>query len=212
MAVQVDVHVLCGPATPAQWQDAALCSARQPGARVWPLPALPGAFGAARARGWAVGTAPWVAFVDDDDVLLPGAVAACLDALADQPAAMGAFTDELQVLPDGTERPGLSTVNGPWNPALQALLAGYGHHFVVLRRAALQDLLPELPQWGGMADYVVRGLVCRFGPLVRVPIVGYRWRVREASTHTHIAPEVAAAARARVAPVLARYSGGSGHA
>ena len=205
MTIHVDIHVLCGSATPPAWRDAAIRSARQPGARVWPLPAIPGDFGAARARGWASGTAPWVSFVDDDDLLLPGAVAACLNALADHPDAAGAFTDEIQALPDGTERMGLSTANGPWNPALHLLLAGYGHHFVVLRRIALRDVLPELPQWGGMADYVARGWVCQSGPLVRVPMVGYRWRVREGGAHTQIAPDLFLAARDRIAPVLRRY-------
>ena len=202
---RVDIHILVDPTTPADWRTAALASADQEGAQVWPVPAVPGRLGAARALGYAQGTAPLVGFVDDDDLLLPGAVAAIKSALAARPDAAGAFTDEAWETPAG-DRPGLSTLNGSaWNPGLSLLLGGYAHHFLVLRRAAIQDVLGELEAWGPWADYVLRGLACRFGPLVHVPMTGYRWRVRAHRTHTRIAPAQYAAAQARIAPILRRY-------
>lgn len=77
--IELDVHVLLSPNTKPEWQQQCLRSIGHAVQRagfpvhVHPCPAIPGDVGAARAVGYAKGSAPWKTYVDDDDHVLPDA-------------------------------------------------------------------------------------------------------------------------------------------
>ncbi|EWS77238.1 glycosyltransferase family 2 protein [Xylella taiwanensis] len=83
----LDVHILTLPDTPVAWvqqRRAAIAAAvAQAGYRVviHELPGIIGHIGRGRARGYRLGTQPYVTYIDDDDVVLPGAFTALGPAL-----------------------------------------------------------------------------------------------------------------------------------
>lgn len=77
--LELDVHVLTASDTPCDWQNQCLVSIRNAvkyatfPVHIHVVDAIPGNQGAARAAGYAAGTAPWKTYVDDDDIVLPDA-------------------------------------------------------------------------------------------------------------------------------------------
>ena len=80
----LDVHVLTMPDTPAAWvaeRRASLCDAVASAGYPVTIREIRGAaghIGEGRERGYALGSAPYVTYVDDDDFVLPRAFAALL--------------------------------------------------------------------------------------------------------------------------------------
>ncbi|NYF21920.1 hypothetical protein HDC36_003396 [Xanthomonas sp. JAI131] len=98
----LDVHVLTLPDTLPAWIEqrrasiaAAVAAAGFP-VHVHELPGELGHIGRGRARGYALGTQPYVTYVDCDDYLLPVAFAALADALAagNDAVAPGEITEQ----------------------------------------------------------------------------------------------------------------------
>lgn len=83
----IDVHMLVMPSNRADWREQALASIVDAANRVDSAielhlaPAVPGHMGKARAAAYALGDAPLVTFVDEDDWLEPDAFVAVLAAL-----------------------------------------------------------------------------------------------------------------------------------
>lgn len=118
--------------------------------------------------------ADWVAFVDDDDILAPGALQACLDALRDTGASM-AFTDEQEVDEAGQHlRMGMT---GPRTLRDIAMHPRCAHGCAVFRRAAVPDAAFDTAKREGIGlDWLMRASAGLIGGAVHVPMVGYRWR------------------------------------
>ncbi len=95
----LDVHVLTLPGTPAAWVEQRRASiavaAHEAGfpVTVSEVRGIRGHIGQARVAAFALGTHPFVTYVDDDDYLMPNAFACLRSALEADPAAI--FTGEL---------------------------------------------------------------------------------------------------------------------
>jgi hypothetical protein len=135
----------------------------------------PGSIGVGRARGFSLGSAPYVSLVDDDDYLLPGAMAQCIDFLDANPGCVGVYTDRKCLFSDGTitERH-----SGPWNPRKQLVDAGIVTHLRVVRREYVALHLDELQQWPTHDCYVISALLAQHGYWHNLPILGYVKRER----------------------------------
>jgi hypothetical protein len=68
----IDIHVLTLPDR-ADKLERCVASLRHPAVSVHVVEGVDGDIGAGRQQGYAAGTAPWVAYVDDDDWMEPGA-------------------------------------------------------------------------------------------------------------------------------------------
>lgn len=94
----LDVHVLTGSA-PKSWLDQCLASIFEARSKapfrvdVHVLAGEVGHIGRGRAAGYAMGTQPYVTFVDDDDYLMPEAFSCMAEALSKSPRAI--FTREM---------------------------------------------------------------------------------------------------------------------
>lgn len=207
MLLTVDLHILSLPSRRGGQLDRAIASTDGQGARVTVWPVDEGSsIGARRAAALAAATAEYVAYLDDDDHLLPGAVAACLDTLAAHPRAVGAFTDEVIQTEDGTTRPGAATGTGPWSPLHQLITPRYGRHLAVIRRAAVLPHLAEMSQWPTLSEYVLRGLVTDSGPWIHVEHLGYVLHDHPGPRgHHQTTPALLSRATRLIAPVLMRW-------
>lgn len=164
----------------------------------------PDHIGAARAEALALGTAPYVAWMDDDDWALPGAFAACVDALEADPTLVGAYTDLTYLEPDGRRVPALKS---PWSPKRQYQSPGEITHVKVLRRSVV-DLYREcLPDWPTLEEYVLCGLMAGVGDWRFIPMQGAVKRNHAAVQHTSMrltSQSLWERAQTLVRPALAR--------
>ena len=98
----LDVHVILSPHTRADWQRQCLTSltlainrAGYP-VSLHKIEARVGHIGKGRAEGYACGSYPWVACVDDDDVVFPDALANLAQGFRDGVSAVSTLEMELR--------------------------------------------------------------------------------------------------------------------
>ena len=147
----IDVHVLTHSGTRGDWLEQCLESMRGEPCTVHIVKGVEGHIGQGRAEGFQLGDHPYVSYVDSDDYVLPGAMKACLTALAHHPAVC---TDEIATV-DGKE-------------VAQHTL----HHLFVARRDVVTPLIPAVAQLNHHPEVV---LGFHLLP-ARVAMLGYVWR------------------------------------
>lgn len=85
--IRLDVHVLTLPQTPAEWVEERRSSLKVAvenagfEVTIHEVPGIWGQLGKARYAGYSHGTAPFVSYVDDDDMVRPDAFKVLLDPL-----------------------------------------------------------------------------------------------------------------------------------
>ena len=209
----IDLHILNhAAATRPDWWQACLASAQAAEAtgRVT-LHVMEGTgenIGANRAAAFRCGHQPFVAYLDNDDILLPEALPALLHALADHPDVCGVYSDMMQIDANGqvlfTKRRSHWTPDWPLsNPSFD-----YPHHLAVYRREAVLPHLDTIATFPHYSDFVLAGLATQFGPWWHVPVVAYQRREQDYYRHhvRRIDPETTRRARALIEPILLQRS------
>lgn len=200
---KIDVHVLLLPTTDQNlWQECLETLQKEP-INLHVVDGIEGHIGKARYAGFTQGNCPYISCIDPDDLVIPGAFAACLEALEENPKACGAYTDELIIDQDGkVVKPGIWSKT-PWNPLLQ-LEPKYLHHIYVMRRSLVEKHYLEILRWAIMPEYILKCLLVSQGPWVHVNRFGYKWRLNQGAAHSKIPPSIICAAQWRVIPTLQR--------
>ncbi len=202
----VDLHILTCERTASHrdWLEQAVDSCAGQPVTLHLIDNSIGTIGQGRVAGLAEGTAEFVGWLDDDDWLLPGAVDSCLEALADHPEAVGAFTDELRYCDGIQVGVGEGNGTGPWSPELQLTRISYARHLVVMRRSVVTPFLPIMAQHDKLSEYTLRGLMVQHGSWIHVERDGYVHRQHDENNATYnpTTPEQVKAAVNRVRPVL----------
>ena len=124
--------------------------------------------------------APWVALLDHDDLLEPGALA-CVLAEADRhPDAEVIYSDR-----DAVDERGIPTevfCKPDWSP-VRLLGNMYLAHLTALSTDAVRDVGGFRPEYDGAQDHdLVLRVTERGAPVVHIPKVLYHWRQTSAST------------------------------
>lgn len=201
--MKVDTHVLLLPETNQQWWEECQATLTDEPINLHLVNGIPGHIGKARANAYQLGDTPYISFVDPDDLVIPGAFQACIDALEANPQACGAYTDEILISESGeTIEQGIWT-GKPWNPLLM-LEPKYMHHIIVMRREYVLRHLDEMDRWPNLAEFVLKGLLTKYGPWVPANKTGYKWRISssEKATHKRFPVTGVYAARWRIIPLL----------
>jgi len=177
-----DIHVLTLPSRESWLQDSLASLSQQP-CKVHVCPGILGNTGKARYEAFEIGQLPYVGYVDDDDLVEPGAVQACIDALEQHPEAVGAFTDEILINSAGeTISQGFST-GREWTPKRHLGSLKFVHHLWIGRRESVErhrHIMRDMPIG---AHWALTCLMALDGPWVHLPIVGYRWRIHSNGSH-----------------------------
>ncbi len=136
---------------------------------------------AATNAGIAVATGRWIAFIDHDDVFVPGAVAVIADAILRHPEALFFYTDEIIV--DDVLKP----IGSFCKPAFDSVMlsgANYINHFSVFRADRLAALGNLREDREGSQDYDLLLRYLHEAPrdaVIHVPFPAYLWRRGERS-------------------------------
>ena len=170
---RIDCHILIDPAREAS-ACAMLAQLRAEPVNIQARVAQPGQLTEARIASIRCGSAPLVAWVDDDDQLTPGVFSRLLVELDKHPEACGVFSTEAQV------RAGRVTAVNPaptevWTQANMLDRHPFVHHVAIMRRSLVERHLEEIRAFPRVGDQLLMWLVSRHGPWLHVPIVGYRW-------------------------------------
>lgn len=169
---RIDVHLLTLD-EPQHWREECLASLVGAPIRLHLLPGLPGRVGQARASGFARGTLPLVSFVDPDDRYEAGAFALLADALDACPSAVLAYTDEALMDEQGRDT---SVRRLAYSAFQHAHSASHVHALIVMRRSAVEPVLPRIADLDAGADWRLTRLVARRGGVLHLPLIGRHWR------------------------------------
>ena len=180
-------------------------AAARPGVRLVANPRNRG-IAATTNAGIAAARGRWIALVDHDDMLVPGAIAVVADAILHHPDARFFYTDELIV--DAA----LTPIGEFCKPAYDSvLLSGlnYINHLSVYRADLLAEVGGLREDREGSQDY---DLLLRYlpasppGTIVHIPFLAYLWR-RETASYSMVHSE-RAMANARRTLAVAYANGG----
>jgi hypothetical protein len=172
---RVDCHLLyCHE--PKNWIDAACASLQDEPVNLLLRPGIPGQLGRARARAFAEGDAEYVAWVDGDDAVMPGAFEAAIGVLDANPDVVSTYCD-IQLM-DHSD--GQGYIKGPWTPKRQLFNVAEVHHLHVMRRSAVLPYLEELAKWDGYEEFVLMALLAQHGRHHHIPRRLYRFRQHSA--------------------------------
>ena len=163
----IDVHVLTYEGTQQEWLAQCLQSLEGHPINVVVIDNTGRSVGEGRARGYAMGLSPFVAYVDSDDYLLPGALDACLLALDTHRAVT---TCEYVEYLDGSRHP----------------YPKPGHNISVYRREDIAPLLPLMALTPYTVDMQTRARLRPF----QLDVIGYVWRIHEDGAHRCITPNL----------------------
>jgi len=169
---RIDVHLLTLD-EPQHWREECLASLAGAPIRLHLLPGIPGRVGKARAAGFARGTLPLVSFVDPDDRYEADAFAHLADALDACPSAVLAYTDEALIDEHGRV---IGVRRLAYSAFQHAHSASHVHGLIVMRRSAVELVLPRIADLDTGADWWLTRLVARQGSVLHLPLVGRHWR------------------------------------
>ena len=184
----IDCHVLETPEGRPDWAAQLRTDLdAEPVNQHW-LAGVDGRFGAARANGFSLGSAPFVAFADPDDRVISGTFARLLAVLLEHPQAPFAWAGEQRV--DAELAPiGQPTV---W-PSGHDMRRhrnhpSYCHGIVLLRRELVMPVLGLLRESGIGADGVLTWRLANISGApdstpIHVPVVGRLWRQHRQQQH-----------------------------
>lgn len=186
---RVDVHIAIGHDEP--WLTDCVNSLMREDVNIWFVPKIEGDTAAAREAGFRKGSAPYVSFVDPDDLVVPGVFERCVAALDQHWEWVGCYTDESLITADGDFlMHGWSIDPRPFEAMgyRHELMQGI-HHLRVLRRSIVERCLPLKTK--RMPEPVLMHEMRKYGELGHIPIVGYHWRIHKANTFfTYTADEL----------------------
>lgn len=146
----------------------------------------------------------FVAFLDQDDELEPGALAEVAVALTDDPEIDVLYTDEDKIESDGQRSEPFFKPD--WAPD-QLLSHMYICHLLVVRRALFEEVGRLRSEYDGSQDYDLTLRVTeRARRVAHLPTIAYHWRKTEGSTAQdyRAKPGADLAARAALVDALAR--------
>ena len=205
----IDLHILNhAAATRPDWWAACLASAQAAEATglvtLHIIEATGASIGANRAAAFRLGSHPFVACLDNDDILLPEALPALLYALAERPEVCGVYSDRMQI--DAHGKILFTMHRSHWTPEGQLRQRDYDypHHLAIYRRAAVLPHLDTIATFKNYSEFVLAGLATQFGPWWHVPTVAYQRREKDYYLN-HVRPipaDLAHRARALIEPIL----------
>lgn len=187
MAHPIDLHVLLDPDR-AHWHADCLGALAGQPVNIHALEKAPDVT-VGRLAGLAQGAAPYVTWTDDDDRTAPGLFADALAVLDAHPEACGVYASEISMV-DGYRARLFPPLDEPWSLQRQVEQHPYVHNGFVLRREAVEPVLPYL-QDAELFCVTLQLAATWYGPWVHLPRIGNYWRRHSAQASRRVGRKVA---------------------
>jgi len=185
MTYPIDVTLVHMPEQNTEWVDACIASLEHQPVNLHHVKGVRGDCRQSRWDGLQLGSAPYVSYVDLDDIVLDGAFARLLMELDAHPSAVGAYSLSDTMDDAGVSR-GLLHPFRPW--CTSNLLKGSTevHQLVVTERQATEAVFQQ--HWNNIPpmvynDMYVYAMMGAVRPFIAVDVVGYRWRLHDNNMH-----------------------------
>lgn len=188
MIYPIDVHILHLPDENQHWWDLCQNSLQNHPINIFNCAGIPNNSPEARRLGYQHGTAPYVSFVDPDDIVSPGVFQKCLDVLENNPDICGVYT-----LSDTIDEYGNSIdvhFSHPfreWSIEIMNNNLLEIHQICVMRREYVETyynyLYCKIPQCNVYDNTMLYIHLATYKPWKALDFVGYTWRKRTDGTH-----------------------------
>jgi len=190
--VNIDVHILTLPNSNRKYLAKAIASLQHDPVNLYIVPGVAGDIGSGRMMGFCHGIAPYVSFVDEDDLVELGAFSRISDAIVENPDC-AFYTNEILIDSDGNKigdgfskdptpfkgNRGLHLAQVPGQPGK------YMHHLVCYPRVSLAGLdLSNAERFS--PETTINNHVAKTAKFVELPFVGYRWRIHSGNSSSHL--------------------------
>lgn len=182
----IDVHILTMPDSNREWLSRCIKSLDGEPVNLHILPGVKGDIAAGRMAGFAMGSAPYVSWVDHDDAVMPGIFSDIIWQIGNQSrirveCQCAIYTDEV-IIGEKTFISGWSTNPEPFrhDPRLKLCRVpgtsdSYMHHLLVLPRYSIADC-PK-PGWLMAPEpEIIAHAASRGVTFHHLKQVGYMWR------------------------------------
>lgn len=182
----VDVHILTLPDTNQEWLSDCLNSLKNEPVRIHICDGIVGDIAQARTQAFALGNFPYVAFVDPDDLIVPGIFKRLIHELDNHPDCVCAYSDEVLIDDQGRALiAGWSVNPEPFissghDLSYHNINGQYIHHLRVMRRDAVVKCLPLKTK--RMCEPALLKDLAKLGTIRHCPGIGYLWRIHDGNT------------------------------
>lgn len=184
----IDVHILHLPDENQHWWKLCQESLQNHPINIFNCDGIPNNSPEARRLGYQHGTAPYVSFIDPDDIVLPGTFQKCLDVLEENPDICGVYTLSDTIDEDGN----LIDVHfshpfREWSVEIMDNNLLEIHQTCVMRREYVETYYKHhyynVPQCNVYDNTMLYIHLAKYKPWKAIDFVGYRWRKRIDGNH-----------------------------
>ncbi|MDD5189409.1 MAG: glycosyltransferase [Dehalococcoidales bacterium] len=177
--MRVDVHIISWTNT---WLDECLRSLENEPIKIHMVDAVIGDLAKARENGFSKGIEKYVAWVDPDDVVIPGTFAKCIEVLEENENCSGVYTTDELIDTNGNHISlGWAHDQKPFTDiGFPVELTDGKHHLRVLKREFVEKCMPLKSKM--IPEPILNAEIQNYGPLIHIPIIGYKWRIHGGNT------------------------------
>jgi rRNA maturation protein Nop10 len=183
----IDVHILHMPTENQEWWKLCEESLVDHPINIYHCEGVPGNPGEARVLAYKNGNAPYVSFVDPDDIVMPGAFQKCLDGIEQNPDVCGVYTLSEEIDKDGKQVLKVLHPYRPWSLFHMRMNIVEIHQIAVMRREDVEiyhtEIYPSLPNTGTYHNTMMYLQMATKKPWMAIDHVGYKWRNHSAGVH-----------------------------
>jgi hypothetical protein len=173
----IDVHILNLPNERQDWLQACLHSLEGHPVQVHLIEGIKNHVGQGRILGFSQGHSDWVSFVDDDDLVKPGAFASVLESIVQFPQADAIFTREESIDQNGVLLHPAKSIPERFSVSHVYQFFRWDHHLMVFRRSKLEPLLPKLLNFPMGCNSLISHFFLKNYCCIMNPYIGYQWRM-----------------------------------
>lgn len=183
----IDVHVLHMPNENQEWWKGCESSLVGHPINIHNCDGIEGNVGEARRLGFNLGSAPYVSFVDPDDIVFPDSFQICLDVLEQHPEVCGVYTLSQAINSNGI------IISRPWYPYRPWSLYNMRlnvveiHQIAVMRRECVDEYhkldYPTLPLTNMYSNTMMYLHMALKKPWIAIDHIGYSWRTHKDGVH-----------------------------
>lgn len=183
----IDVHVLHMPDENQEWWNDCEKSLIGHPINVHNCSGINGNVGESRRLGFSLGSAPYVSFVDPDDLVLPNSFQVCLDVLEQHPEVCGVYTLSKVMNATGSISTNLLHPFRPWSFHNMKKCVVEVHQLVVMRRECVDDYhtldYPTIEVTNMYSNVIMFWYMAIKKPWIAVDHIGYTWRNHSKGVH-----------------------------